>query len=138
MSNEKKIPYWKIVDERKKELREDYSKEDYERMITRIAELELRCENVLSDKDFAYICHCGSVSFNLRKDYVIECHNCQSETNFSWNVKRNAVNTHIECCGSCELFKYEQWNGTGICQNTDVETTCDDYCDEWTLSRCFK
>lgn len=45
MSKEKKIPYWKVVEERKKELREDYPKQDYERMITRIAELELRCEN---------------------------------------------------------------------------------------------
>ena len=40
------MPFFRKVEERKKELREDYSKEDYEQMISRIAVLELEIEGV--------------------------------------------------------------------------------------------
>ncbi len=40
------MPYWRNVEERKKELREDYAKNDYEKMIERIAILELESEDV--------------------------------------------------------------------------------------------
>lgn len=32
-----------------------------------------------NDKDYAFICECGSVNWLFRKDGKLECSNCQSQ-----------------------------------------------------------
>lgn len=53
------------------------------------------------DKNYAYTCECGSVSFNLRRDGEVECQNCQKEVGLMWGESRLNMQKKLE---------FNRWN----------------------------